>query len=72
VTSEPDWLNGWSLSPHGTKVIMGSGVYCSGCGMFEGTTSVVILADWKPPAEHPDWPYARTRCPVCYLRSQLR
>lgn len=61
--SEMDWLNGWPRV--GTDaVLIGSGVYCAGCGRPQGITTVAVDADWVRPERDPDWPFPEDSCPV--------
>jgi hypothetical protein len=60
-----DWLHGWPLLEGGLSVLMGTGVYCAGCGRWWGVTTVAIDEDWTPPDRTPEWPFPQDDCPVC-------
>lgn len=63
------WLHGWPRM--GTEVLIGSGVWCVGCGKDFGVTCVGIeegYESWVENRPYPDWPFDEENCPVCYLR----
>lgn len=66
--NEEKWLNGWYRN--GNAVLMGTGVYCAGCGEFLGTTCVVITES-DITLETPDWPF-KNCCPICELRYKIQ
>lgn len=57
------WLNGWPRLGR-DAVLLGTGVYCVGCGKFGGVTCVAVDFDWTPPETEPDWPFPEDDCPV--------
>lgn len=72
-TNRLDWLNGWPLT--GATVLMGTGMYCAGCGADRGVTCVAFPEDWEPPGATPAWPFPEDNCAVClsdYQRSERR
>jgi hypothetical protein len=70
------WLHGWPRM--GTQVLIGTGVYCVGCGKDHGITTIAIPEGWEywlQNRPYPDWPFDEASCPVChvedlYFRSQ--
>lgn len=58
------WLNGWHRIS-GRSVLMGTGVYCVGCGKGQGTMCVTFPEGYRPPENEPDWPFPQETCPVC-------
>lgn len=67
-----DWLHGWPrLGDNGTSVLIGTGVYCVGCGKSRGVTTVAFPEDWQPPGPDPDWPFPEDACPVCALVDEV-
>lgn len=62
------WLHGWPRM--GTRVLIGTGVYCVGCGKDGGITTVAFdstYEHWVKDRPYPDWPFDKNNCPVCYL-----
>lgn len=58
MTNNEHWLNGYGFARVGyTKVLLGSTLYCIGCGLNEG----------KEHTNLPFWPFGRPTCPVCAL-----
>jgi hypothetical protein len=57
--------NGWPLIGDRTAVLVGTTVFCAGCGACHGVTCVAFEAGWEPPGPMPDWPFGRDDCPVC-------
>lgn len=66
--SRETWLHGW---PRGhADVLIGTGVYCLGCGKDHGITTIAIpqgYEHWIDRRPYPDWPFDRESCPICYL-----
>lgn len=55
------WLHGWPLI--GKQVLVGTGIYCAGCGKDQGVATVGFdEAQWQQPG--PDWPFDESDCPV--------
>lgn len=69
--SRETWLHGW---PRGrTDVLIGTGVYCVGCGKDHGITTVAFpewWEHWRENRPYPDWPFDPESCPICYLENQ--
>lgn len=63
-----EWLHGWPRTGHGDTVLIGTGVYCLGCGRDLGVTCVAFPEGWEPPGPHPDWPFSQDDCPICICR----
>ena len=57
------WLNGWARI--GDAVLIGTGVYCLGCGEHLGTTTVVFEEGYTLPDKEPDYPFSKGACPIC-------
>lgn len=56
-----EWLNGNTRTAD--SVLIGTGVYCVGCGLFKGLACVGIIAGYvQPPV--PTWPFNEADCPV--------
>jgi len=68
--SDYKWLKGWPRIGF-DSVLIGTGVFCAGCGKYGGTTCVGIDKDWVPPTEWPDWPFKQEDCPICELESKV-
>lgn len=67
--SRETWLHGWPRM--GTEVLIGTGVWCVGCGKDHGITTVAFDETWEywvKDRPYPDWPFDRKSCPVCELR----
>lgn len=58
-----EWLNGWPRL--GTSVLMGTCLYCIGCGRFFGVTTVAFPEDWEAPGPDPVWPFDPADCDLC-------
>jgi hypothetical protein len=55
----------------GTEVLIGTGVWCVGCGKDHGIITVGIsegYEHWVENRPYPDWPFDEANCPVCHLR----
>jgi hypothetical protein len=63
------WLNGWHRN--GNSVLIGTGVYCAGCGRDNGVACVAISPDYIAPEKLPDWPFNEADCPLCEWRENL-
>lgn len=67
-TSRETWLHGWSRGNY--DVLIGTGVYCVGCGKDHGITTVALYEGyehWVKDRPYPDWPFDPESCPICYL-----
>lgn len=70
--SRETWLHGWPRSK--TDVIIGTGVYCIGCGKDHGIITVAIPEGWEhwlQDRPYPDFPFNQDSCPVCWLWNKL-
>lgn len=70
IKLERHWLNGWQLLSDKTRVLVGTVVRCSGCGMDLGCICVAFPDNWEPPGPEPVWPFAEDGCPVCILQNR--
>lgn len=63
----PPWLHGWPRTSH-TTVLIGTGVFCLGCGADQGIATVAFPEGWQPPGPEPAWPFPQgPGCPICAL-----
>jgi hypothetical protein len=59
------WLNG--NTRNGTGVIIGTSVFCAGCGKDNGVITVIIPKEPAAPFKEPDYPFSPDDCPICFL-----
>lgn len=64
MTDRTKWLNGWPRIDN-RFVLMGTGIYCAGCGKDHGVITVAFPDGYKSPEKDPDWPFPAESCPVC-------
>lgn len=70
--SRESWLHGYPRV--GGTVLIGTGVYCAGCGICGGIVSGVCAdaEEEDTPDEMsllPEWPFDPSTCPVCLIET---
>lgn len=68
-TDREAWLHGWRRM--GRTVLMGTSLFCAGCGRDEGILTVVYPPGVTFPDQAPAWPFPEVSCPVHLDRDEL-
>ena len=63
------WLHKWPKI-NSTTILMGTGIYCIGCGKDRGVISAMIDPD-NIPSKRPEWPFEEKNCPICELEDKV-